>query len=245
MKKRKQNPTFGLLNYSSSTNTAGLVKFIFILIFLLLFYFLSEAQNSAGVARIQHVKKEALVGPALKVGCGAGIQVSGNGHGTMYNAYLNLTKLRNIYSIGLCVQKRSLTVSGIKLSYAHNLTGRNFISKAAAKENYYEDDGSLMLSLFSYVQYTHHTSLGYRASKTEARAQISDDIDRSVMKLSTAECGAGVEINCRLYKNIYLKNYVGANVYYHFNYCEGMYREKICSMLIVGTAIDLPYLNNK
>lgn len=238
----------------STGGNSGNAAFVFILkvigfIIVLLFLFelgLAQTSNSIYELRtpLKHEKPSVHVNSPIKLGFGIGTQISGNGHGTLYNANLNFTKTKSIYTVGVCIQKRSLSVAGIKMSYARNLTGRNFVSKAALRESYYEDDGGLMLSVFSFLQYTHNTSLGYRAAKIETKAQVSDGLNRSLLKLSTAEFGLGVEINCRLYKNMYLKNFLGASFYYHFNYVNGMYREMFGQVLMLGTCIDLPYLKS-
>lgn len=240
-RKRKEMPAMGMLStsFDNSINAGFVVKLILIVILMAAVVLSVEGQTfQKGIIRKNETTSNLPVKPFL--GMGIANQISGNGHGSLYLFNLNLTTPSYLSSVAFIVQKRSMEISGAKFSFSRNLTGKYFYTPAQLRESYYEDQGDLMLCVFGFVQYMHHSLLGNRAEEVERRAQISDGTEWNKVRLSTLEMGLGVEIYIKLYKNIYLKNYLGVAYYHHCCNTEQLYRDKQNQMLVLGTSLELP-----
>jgi len=181
----------------------------------------------------------------LNIGLGAELYASGNAHGAFYSAGVNLSRGKSIYSIGPCLQKRTLEFTGIKLGYSYLLSGTNDRYDAdELKEMRGGREDIIELRLLCYVQYLHKARLSYNASRVETititNTNAESNINFNEVRLSTIEGAvcAELDINLKWFK---LRNYMGGTVFYHTRYINGMYREKCSPALIFGTGIIIPH----
>ncbi|MCE3225518.1 MAG: hypothetical protein K0S32_69 [Bacteroidetes bacterium] len=191
---------------------------------------------------------------------GGGLETfsSGNWHGAFYSPYLNVTKGRKSFSGGPIFQKRSMELSGGKLSYSYNLSGtkkhkidydeeEEELGNIAGDYAKTPDRQLLQLNCFGFTQYVHETSLSYAAQKTEEQVEHSmvemkenqSARDWNKVRLSTIEIGVGFELYVKLTKRISWKSYVAGAAYYHVNYINGMYHERVSPSLVLGTGIHI------
>jgi len=178
------------------------------------------------------------------LGASVGSHASGNSHGTIYDAGVGLYNGENVFSLGACMQKRSMKFCGASFQYNRILTGKEDF---AAKESRYAIDPSkLQLFLYSRIEYVNNAELSYNAVKKEetlVKNQSEVPVNCNNIKLSTIDLSAGVGLNIRLSKQLVWSNYIGFGTYYHLNYTPGMYCEKASPVLVLGTALRLNYFN--
>lgn len=175
-------------------------------------------------------------------GIGIGSHVSGNAHGTFFDASASLYNGKNAFSAGACIQKRTMQACGGSFNYTRILTGHeNFTDKSLS---YRVDDSKLQLFCYSTISYIHNASLSYNAVKCEealVKNQSEFPSNANAIKLSTAQITAGFGLNLKLSKQLVWSNYIGVGVYQHLNHTAGMYCEKTAPMLCLGTALKLNY----
>jgi len=174
----------------------------------------------------------------VKIGCGVEQYVSGNWHGTFYSAYLSVSKGKNVITMGPVIQKRSLMMQGGKIGYQRVITGGDRFAVDCDGERV---DPNLQLNAFGYVQYIKDLPLAYSSIIIEERTNRKSDYNWNKLRLSTAEICMGVELHIKINQNISWKNYFGASVYYHLNYKQGMYQERIAPVLLIGTGINIKH----
>ncbi|MGZ3901453.1 MAG: hypothetical protein ACXVC7_03740 [Bacteroidia bacterium] len=176
------------------------------------------------------------------VGGGLETYSSGNLHGGCFTPYLNLTHGRKSFSGGPVIQNQTMELSGGKLMFSYNLSGsKRTISDNRLSEDYAgnPDDALLQLNAFCFAQYLSNTKLSRSASTTEKLVAGENSRDWSNVRLSTAEAGAGFELYVKFSKRVSWKTYIGGSVYYHTNYIQGMYHERACPVLVLGTGIHI------
>lgn len=174
----------------------------------------------------------------VKLGGGVEQYVSGNIHGTVYSPYLALSKGKNVFTMGAVIQKRSLLMQGGKIGYQRVITGGDRFAVDCDGERV---DERLQLNAFGYIQYVKNMSMSYTSTIIEERTNKKMDYNWNQLRLSTAELCAGVELHIKINQNISWKNYFGASVYYHLNYKQGMYHERILPVLLIGTGINIKH----
>jgi hypothetical protein len=171
----------------------------------------------------------------LNVGIDA--SVSGTGLGAFYSGYVGVSKGRNIFNIGPCVQNRSMLVKGGRFCYAYLLTGykqRNSLSDLLEAP-----DQSIQLRFFTYLQYVDKLPLSNMAVAREEKLN-SNERDWTNLRFSTAEAGAGISLNIRVTKRIYWRNSLAIAGYYYTNYPGNMSHERGGVMLTLGTGFNIP-----
>ncbi|MBS1634486.1 MAG: hypothetical protein JST26_01100 [Bacteroidetes bacterium] len=196
-----------------------------------------------------HVKSQDFVKRKPVFGAGLNAQISGDGHGTFYTAYGQIRTGNNIFSLGACLQKRSSQLCGGRFTFTRVLTGKelNDCDSSDLDENYNVSDNfrRVQLTIFGYVQYVNNIPLSYRSAQTEDIATSGTDRvmpNYSKAKLSTVEGGAGIGLNFKLSKNLIWGNYIGAGTYYYTKYTQGMYKDRIMPMVILGTSFSFSSL---
>lgn len=175
-------------------------------------------------------------------GISIGSHVSGNSHGTLFDASVSLYNGKNAFSAGACVQKRTMQICGGSFNYTHILTGKEDFSERSLK--YGIDDSKLQLFCYSTASYLQNAALSYNAVKCEeALMQNKNEFpsNGNAIRLSTAEITAGFGLNIKLSKQLVWSNYIGFGAYYRLNHTAGMYCEKAAPMLSLGTALKLNY----
>jgi hypothetical protein len=178
-----------------------------------------------------------------KFGIGFETYTSGNAHGTFYSARVNLSRGKNVFGFGPCLQKRSMQVNGIKLNYSYLLTGINEgYDQDEIGENKKDPHDILELRLLVSLQYISNASLSYKASRVETVTNPESTINYNDMRFSTIEGAVCLELDVDL-KWIRIRNYMGASVFNHFNYMNGMYRPKCGPALMFGAGIIIPEFN--
>jgi len=183
----------------------------------------------------------------VKVGGGLELFTSGNWHGTLYSPSLSLNKGRNMFYGGALIQKRSSQVVGGRFGYSFNLSdpkGSLDYDEGNQEEDYQQEPvqeckSLLHLNFFSYVQYINNGGLSYVAARTEQLTHRDGTTNWNSVKLNTAEVCLGFELNVRFSERITWKNFIGGSVYYHINYVQGMYHERVAPTLVIGTGIHI------
>lgn len=179
----------------------------------------------------------------LKFGIGAETYVSGNAHGAFYSATINLLKKKSIFSLGPCLQNRSLELNGLKFGYSVSLSG------SKSKDRYDEDElkemekdtrpDILELRLGFYTQYTHNAKLSDNASRVETITNPESKINYYQARFSTIEIVVCPELIINV-KNIKLRTYAGFTTFYHLKHMDHMYRPKFSPALVFGAGILIP-----
>lgn len=181
-----------------------------------------------------------------RLGIGVGTHLSGNSHGTMYDLSLSLYNGKNHISLGPCIQKRKEQLCGASFRYSRILTGQE--SFLADGTSYNADDDCHRIQLFTFVQaqYLKGAGLSYNAVKMEEAAGKQNDykVDYSKYELSTAELFAGFGLNTKINQKLVWSTSIGFGTYYHINYINGLYNERIAPVLMLGTALRLNYFRN-
>ncbi|MCW3075941.1 MAG: hypothetical protein JWO32_550 [Bacteroidetes bacterium] len=182
--------------------------------------------------------------PKEKYFIGGGLESfsSGNCHGTFFSPYLNITKGRKSFSGGPVIQNRSMEINGGKVSYSYNLSGgkKREMDEDELDEVYDPNYKSILqLNMFGFMQYMENSLLSKSASQTEQKTAIETHINWDKARLSTAEAGVGFELYVKLSKRVSWKSYVAGSVYYHVNYIQGMYHERMSSVLVLGTGVHI------
>lgn len=175
------------------------------------------------------------------IGAGVGTHVSGNAHGVFYDVYGSLYNGKSLVSLGACIQKRSNSICGTRLSYSYIVYGGdNFLDKRYKFSN----DEKLQLYFFGYLQYLNNTPLSFGSIKREellSQGSEHNNVDFNKLKLSTVEAGLGFGLNKKLNQQFVLGSYLGLSTYYHSNYVNGMYGDKIAPVLILGTTLGFNF----
>lgn len=175
-----------------------------------------------------------------KFGFGMEMYTSGNAHGTFYAAQVRVSRGRSGFSFGPCLQKRLLQVNGIKLNYSYLLTGINEgYDQDEEGENKKDPSDILELRLLVSAQYIDKAGLSYKAARVETLANPETTINYNNMRFSTIEGAVCLELDLNL-KFMKIRSYMGASVYNHFNYVNGMYRPKCSPALMFGTGFIIP-----
>ena len=176
------------------------------------------------------------------IGGGLETYSSGNLHGACFTPYLNLTHGRTSFNLGPVIQNQTKEMNGGKFVFSYNLSGQ----KSAAKdkrltEDYAPDadESLLQLNAFVFTQYLSNAKLSRSASTTERLVAKENSTDWSKVRLSTAEVGAGFELYVKFSKRVSWKTYAGASVFYHTTYIQGMYHERACAVLVLGTGLHI------
>jgi hypothetical protein len=178
----------------------------------------------------------------IRFGIGAETYIAGNAHGTFYSANLNLSRGKSLVSLGPCLQKRSLQLNGVKLSYSYLLSGINDRYDADELNEMKDDPRDILeLRLLCYVQYTHQAPLSYNASRVETITNPESKVNFNAVKFSTLEGALSAELDINL-KAVKIRTYMGFTTFYHFNYIDNMYRAKCSPALTFGAGIVIPHL---
>lgn len=178
----------------------------------------------------------------IRFGLGIETYASGNAHGAYYSARLNISKGKSTFSLGPCLQKRSLEINGVKATYSYLLSGIN--------DRYDEDELNEMkddpcdileLRMLCCFQYLNKAPLSYKASRVETITNNESKVNFNQVRLSTIEASLCIEldVNVNCFK---IRAYVGTTTFYHTDYINGMYRPKFSPALMFGTGIIIPHL---
>jgi hypothetical protein len=176
----------------------------------------------------------------LAVGVGADVSISNNGHGGFYGAHVTLSKGRHNFKIGPVIHKRSMQLSGGRISYSYVLAGMD--GEEQLGMNFPEsNNGSCRISLFTYLQYINNTALSYHRAQEEMQLYTDTiPMDWNKVRLSTIEGAVGAEIDVKLLSYIQWRSFVGIGLYSYLNPIQGMYQDPTGLMFMVGTGIDIP-----
>lgn len=187
------------------------------------------------------ISQNASKSPYL-LGLSLGSHISGNAHGTIYEAGLGLYNGKNLFSVGPCMQKRTMAVCGGRFNYMRILTGKEEFAKKSL--GYDVEASRLQLFVYSRVEYIHNASLSYNDVKKEETVMQNREempLDANRIKLSTIDVSAGVGLNIKLSSQLVWGNYIGFGTYYHLNHKQGMYCEKMAPVIVIGTSLRLNY----
>jgi hypothetical protein len=177
-------------------------------------------------------------GSAQNIGMGVETNISSNGHGTYYSGYISLNKGKGSVKLGACIQQRGMKMNGLRLGYSLKLAGLDQETTTAL----YDDlpNGSVVLNAFSYAQYLNDASLSSRRAKVESLTQLEGNRNWNTVKMSTAEAGIGIELTVKLSDWVQLRNFISLSGYYHVDYIQGMYQERMMPVINIGTGINIP-----
>ncbi len=195
-------------------------------LFLFLFFTNSTAQTATATPSAS-VKKT--------IYCGIGVEFYGSGDalGGFYSGYLSISRGKGAFTIGPCIQKRSMQMRGGKIGFLYKIVGLDPEDKG-------HNTGAIGLKLFSYLQFTDQLPLSYAASTSEMIGHNNSDYDWNSIKLSTGEFAVGIEFHIRIAAAVTWKSFLGVNTSYHFNYIQGMYNDRVSPTLVFGTGINIP-----
>ncbi len=180
------------------------------------------------------------------LGMSVGSHISGNSHGTIFEVGANLYNGKNIFSLGACIQKRSMELSGGRFNYTRILTGQEDLS--TSEPDFVMDPSRLQLFFYTRVEYLNNAQLSYNAVKKEetlVKNHEENGFNVSNVRLSTIDASAGIGLNVKISKKLVLANYVGFGTFYHLNYKPGMYCDKVAPVLVLGTALRLNCFTRK
>ncbi len=184
--------------------------------------------------------------------------VSGNAHGTMYSGLLNYRINRSVISLGPSIQKRYMKIGGGKLTYSYLLnapktkkrysfhTNKNkrninkYIDEELDDEEEIFTDDGFQIKFYSYFQYLNNLPLSYDAQKLESFVNRVENQNWNSTTLSTVEGGLGFELNIRITRNLYWRNFIAASVFYHTKYVTNMQHEQYSPALTIGTSLNIP-----
>lgn len=201
---------------------------------------LCKGMMNEKIMRPTFIPKEEKKTAPVKVGIGLETYVAGNALGTFYSARLNISKGRSVIAIGPCLQKRSMTFNGVKLSYSRLLSGgHERYDKDEIEKMKDAPEDLLELRVLCYFQYTHAAQLSYKASRVETITNKESNINFNEFRTSTVEWALCAELDINL-SWLKIRNYAGFTTYYHFDYTNTMYRPKCSPALVFGTGIIIP-----
>lgn len=193
---------------------------------------------------VQSIAQKSNTG--YRLGMGVGTHLTGNAHGAMYSITVSLYDGKNHLSIGPCIQKRKEEICGGSFIYSRILTGQETF--LADGSSYKADVECQKIQLFTFIQaqYIKGASLSYRAVKMEEATSKQNDFqtDFSKYQMSTAEIFAGFGLNTKINKKLIWSTSIGFGTYYHIDYINGLYNERIAPVLMLGTALRLNYFRN-
>lgn len=188
-------------------------------------------------------------GKLIKLGGGLDVSSTGNAHGTFYIPSVSLNKNRSTFFVGALLQKRTLNFSGARVNYSWDLTGEKLFEREGGETDENPSNEKplrqlIHLNIFAFGQYIHNTNLSYSSISIEQRASLlRNEISWADTKLTTAEIGVGFELEVRITERIRWKTYVSSAFYYHINYINGMYHDRMAPTLLLGTGIHFCPLN--
>lgn len=178
-----------------------------------------------------------------RLGLGVGTHLSGNSHGTMYNASVSLYNGKNYFSIGPCFQKCTKEICGAGFRYMRMLTGQESFNSEKAETVI--EDKRFQLFVFAYAQYLKEAKLSKSAARIEesyAKQKSDVNVDYSNFQLSTTEIFTGFGINTKISQKLVWSTSIGFGTYYHINYNNNLYTERISPVLMLGTALRFNYI---
>jgi hypothetical protein len=228
------------------TFNIGLKSAVLIMSILILSKGLAQPHSSFMSDKVMKPQLSAVLKQAeqkkrsVKFGFGLETYASGNAHGAFYSARVNVSKGKSVFSLGPCLQKRSLEMNGLKAGYSYLLSGSN--------DRYDEDELKTMkeeprdileLRMLCYVQYLNNAPLSYNASRVETITSVNGNINYNEVRLNTIEAALCAELDINI-KWLKIRAYMGATTFYHTNYLNGMYRPKCSPALIFGTGFIIP-----
>ncbi len=177
------------------------------------------------------------------IGAGVDNVSTGNSHGTYLVPYLIFKKGRNSFNLGALFQRRTMEMGGGKLSFSYNLSGGK-VSARVDDDDFEESYVNaprrqiLQLNVVAFGQYLSNALISRTAAAVEQKI-AKDGTNWNQVRLTTAEVGVGFELYVRITKRVSWKNYIGGAVYYHVNYKQGMYHERVSPSLMLGTGIHI------
>jgi hypothetical protein len=176
----------------------------------------------------------------LRIGLGADVNLSNNGHGAFYGAHISVSKGRNSFKAGPLVHQRSMRLTGGRISYSYILAGMDGEEQMGI--TFPEaNNGSCRISLYAYLQYVNNTGLSYTRTREETSLYIDTiPVDWNTVRISTIEGALGTEIDVKLFGYVQWRTFVGLGVYSYLNPVHGMYQETTGLMFMIGTGIDIP-----
>ena len=152
--------------------------------------------------------------------------LSGNGYGTYYTPSFYVCYGKGDFSIGPGMQKCSKKVNCIKATYSYKIANS-------------ESDNSQLKGLV-FIQYLNNALLSDRAAKREEILNSSDEnIDWNSVSYSTIEGGVGFQLNFKVTRYLYWKNYISTSLYYHTNYIECLYNGRKSMVMGLGTGLQV------
>ena len=178
-----------------------------------------------------------------RLGLGIGAHLTGNAHGTLYNASISLYNGKNHFSLGPCFQKTKIELCGAGFRYMHMLTGQESFS--SEKDKAIIEDKKIQLFVFTYAQYLYSAKLSEGAIRQEERIVKKENdanIDFSKFQTSTVDVFAGFGLNTKINQKLVWSTSIGFGTYYHINYVMGMYAERISPALMLSTALRFNYI---
>lgn len=181
--------------------------------------------------------------PAKKSTLGFGLEasISNNGHGSFFEGHITYGKGRNTIRIGPTIHKRTLELSGARLSYAYVLAGMDGeeqLGMGFSESN----NGSCRISLYTTLQYINNTRLSYQRAKEETVLFADTTVTRdwNQVRLSTIELAVGAQIDVKLFDYLQWRTCVGLGGYTYLNYIPGMYQTKTGLIFMISSGIDIP-----
>jgi hypothetical protein len=163
----------------------------------------------------------------------------------IYDIYGSLYNGKSLLSLGACIQKRSNSLCGARLSYSYMVMGEDdFLNNGSS----FKESEKLQLYFFTYLQYIDKTPLSFGSLKREqllSQRSEYNNVDFNKVKLSTVEAGIGFGLNIKLSQQLVLGSYIGLSTYYHSNYMVGMYADKMAPVLTLGTSLGFNFFKRR
>jgi hypothetical protein len=173
-----------------------------------------------------------------KYGGGVETYISCDGHGAFYSPFMSIYKQNSAFNFGPVIQKRSGIMNGFKFLYSCNLTGsKNRHIKDEYFYNYHYPN-FFQLNFYSSFQYNGKLPLSYSNVKQEELISHEPQPNWNKIRLSTAEVSSGLAFQLNITNTFSWKTYIGASLYYHIDYTEGMDHTRTAPVINLGTSLS-------
>ncbi|MEI6019767.1 MAG: hypothetical protein WCR21_01440 [Bacteroidota bacterium] len=175
---------------------------------------------------------------------------SGNGHAAFYAPSLVLNKNYNALSVAPLIYNRDNQISGLKVVYVRNLTGKLkddyeivCLNKADSLDFgemlFYKKTHRdiLQINFYTYLQYNKAIGLSQDFIEYEQLTNAEKDVVWQDVKVSTAEAGFGVQMQYNISNAFAFKVYSGLGAFHHFEYIHDLQNGRDAFSLNLGATL--------
>ena len=175
---------------------------------------------------------------------------SNNGHASFYAPTLVINNHFNALAISPLVYQDNNKLSGLKLTYIRNLSGKqgedmmdnvvtvqDSLDYIAYKKFKREHRDLLEINFYGYAQYNKNLPLSASAKNFEKENNLEMNVNWNQVYMSTAEAGLGFQLQFNITNSLSLKVYSGLGGYYHVNYQQELHKGRSALCLNSGATL--------